>query len=163
MTLPRQTSNYSYLRGLVGHLIALVHVQATEIAAEKLGQLNLTTKEFVTLEYIAVNPQAAQKQIAEETGTKATLLIKILDDLTERGLLQRVNAPEDRRRKNVRLTPEGEALRDQIRALAILADEALLTNAGVSVQEKEILVKLLNKLAARGEETKSPSTNSGYG
>lgn len=145
--------NYSYLRDIVGHLTALVFVRATDIANQQLSELNLTTKEFVTLEFIANNPHASQKQIAEETGTKPTLLIKILDDLTTRGLLQRVDAPEDRRRKNVRLTAAGQALRARIRELALLADEELLAEANISADEKALLVTLLRKLASRGRMT----------
>lgn len=151
MSLPNITQqfNYSYLSDIVGHLSALVFVRATEIALEHLAELNLNTKEYVTLEFIANNPNALQKEIAYETGTKPTLLVKILDDLTKRGLLVRERSVEDRRCQQVRLTPDGEALRDRIRELAMAADEELLQSANLSAEEKQTLLRLLRKLTHR--------------
>ncbi len=142
--------DYSYLRDVVGHLTSLVFVQATDIAVAHLAELELTTKEFVTLEFIANNPHASQKQIANETGIKTTLFIKVLDDLTRRGLLKRVAAAGDRRRKNVRLTEAGEALRERIRELAFAADDELLRGAELSAEEKATLISLLRKVAEQG-------------
>ncbi|MEM7346693.1 MAG: MarR family transcriptional regulator [Chloroflexota bacterium] len=144
-----QQSNYSYLPDLVGHLSSLLFVRATDIALKHLAELNLTTKEFVTLEFVANNPQASQTIIARETGTKPTLLVKILDDLTQRGLLIREQLPHNRRRHQVRLTDAGEQLRDRIRELAFAADEELLEAASFSAEEKQALLELLRKLTDR--------------
>ncbi|MEM7801861.1 MAG: MarR family transcriptional regulator [Chloroflexota bacterium] len=143
--------NYSYLSEITGHLIALSFVTATDIAMRHLADLELTTKEFVTLEFIANNPTASQKEIAREIGTKPSLLVKILDDLTRRGLLIRERSQVDRRTQHVRLTKAGELMREAIRVRAIAADEELLDSAGLSDLERAALLSLLQKLTNRVE------------
>ena len=142
-------SNYSYLPDIVGHLSALIFVKATEIAMTHLKELELTTKEFVTLEFIANNPAISQRKIAAATGTKPQLLVKILDDLTGKGLLIRYRSTSDRRLQHVKLTNKGEQLRGRIRELAFAADKELLEQAGFDEQEKADLLRLMRKLADR--------------
>ena len=144
--------NYSYLPEIIGHLSSLVFVRATDIAMAHLSELGLTTKEFVTLEFIGNNSEASQSEIAEATGTKPQLLVKILDDLTKRGLLKRERSETDRRRQHVRLTAKGEQLRDRIRELAFAADQALLDEAAITPKEKETLLRLMQKLANREQK-----------
>ena len=144
--------NYSYLPEIIGHLSSLVFVRATDIAMAHLSELGLTTKEFVTLEFIGNNSEASQSEIAEATGTKPQLLVKILDDLTKRGLLKRERSETDRRRQHVRLTAKGEQLRGRIRELAFAADQALLDEAAITPKEKETLLRLMQKLANREQK-----------
>ncbi len=149
----QQALDYSYLPNIVGHLSSLVFIRATDIAIEHLAEIGLTTKEFVTLEIIAKNPAVSQRSIAEAVGTKPPLLVKILDDLTKRGLIVRERSTIDRRLQHVRLTAEGELLREQIQELAFAADAELIEEAGLTLSEKETLLKLMQKLAKREQVT----------
>ena len=124
-------------------------MRATQIAIEHLAEVGLTTKEFVTLEFIANNPGVSQKDIAYEIGTTPSLMDKILDDLTERGLLIRQRSTRDRRRHHVQLTETGDGLRERIRELAFAADDVLMQEAGFSAGEKQVLLSLLRKLTNR--------------
>ena len=125
-------------------------VKATDIGLPFLAEIELTPKESTILEFIANNPAASQKEIARETGTKQSLLVNILDSLTKRGLLLRERSKVDRRRQHVRLTEQGEGLREQIRALQHAANEALVAEAGLSAEELETLVTLLQKTVSDG-------------
>ena len=109
-------------------------------------EIELTTKEGLVLEFVANNPDAAQKEIAEAAGMKASFLVKILDNLTERGLLIRQQAPHDRRRQNLRLTDAGEQLRDQIYECHMAGNEEFFEEAGFSAEEIVTLFHLLQKL-----------------
>lgn len=141
-----QTYDYSYLRDIVGHLSVLVFVKATEIGVNHLAEIGLTPKHGTILEFVANNPDASQKEIAQETGTKQSLLVNLLDNLTERGLLTRERSTEDRRRQNVRLTAEGEALRERIHQLIVAANDELLDSAELTPEEEQTLIELLRKL-----------------
>ena len=156
--LDKNNYNYSYLPDIVGHLSALVFVRATEIAMAHLAKLDLSTKEYVTLEFIANNPEVSQKSIAAEIGTKPSHLVNILDGLTRRGLLVRERSTSDRRKQYVRLTAKGEGLRDQIREAAFAADQELLEEAGMTAEEKEQMLQLLRKLADREIRLEQRST-----
>ncbi len=138
--------DYSYFRDVIGHLAVLVFVKATDLGLAHLAELDLTPKEAITLEFVANNPQASQKEIGRETGTKQSLLVKILDRLTARGLLQRERSTVDRRRQHVRLTSDGEALRGQIRELIDAANRELLDEVEISAEEEKTLVTLMQKL-----------------
>ncbi len=159
--MTKHTLDYSYLPGIVGHLSSLVFIRATDIAVEHLAELGLTTKEFVVLEIIAQNPTASQRAIAKAAGTKPPLLVKILDDLTKRGLITRERSTVDRRLQHVRLTADGETMRGRIRELAFAADAELLDEANFTPTEKETLLKLLQKLAKREQETQLPLAQTG--
>lgn len=138
--------NYSYLRTILGHLAALMFVKATDIGMVHLATIDLTTKESTILEFIGNNPEASQKEIAQQTGTKQSLLVTILDSLTARELLVRVRSATDRRRQHVRLTKAGDALRGDIKRLQQRSNDELIEAAGLTPDEVETLVQLLRKV-----------------
>ncbi|MEM7334100.1 MAG: MarR family winged helix-turn-helix transcriptional regulator [Chloroflexota bacterium] len=140
--------NYSYLRNILGHLAALMFVRATDIGMVLLAEIGLTTKESTILEFIGSNPETSQKEIARETGTKQSLLVNILDNLTAKGLLLRERSDVDRRRHCVKLTEAGEGLRQQIKALQTAANNQLIEEAGLTVDEVETLTTLLQKVVS---------------
>jgi DNA-binding MarR family transcriptional regulator len=127
-------------------LAYFVFAKTTELAMVHFSQINLTTKEGLILEFVANNPSASQTDIARESGMKASLLVKILDDLTHRGLLVREPSPTDRRRHHLRLTEAGEALREQIQVSHLAGNNELFDAAGFSAEDQETLFKLLRKL-----------------
>ncbi|MBJ6725043.1 MarR family transcriptional regulator [Geomonas sp. Red875] len=49
-----------------------------------------------------------QKDLAASMGLRGSSLVRLLDNLMEKGLVQRTQSPADRRAKLVRLTPHGE-------------------------------------------------------
>ena len=140
--------NYSYMRNIVGYLAYFVFAKTTELATAHFDQIDLTTKEGMILELVANNPNASQAEIAKEAGIKPALLVKILDDLTDRELLIREKSPTDRRRHQLRLTASGENLRDEVQAAHMAGNDELFDAAGFSAEERDTLFKLLNKLTA---------------
>ncbi len=71
-------------------------------------------------------PARGQGVLAEEIGADKTRIIPILDDLQERGLIERRPDPADRRAKLLALTPEGRALADAAQADIQAMEEGLL-------------------------------------
>ena len=147
---PTPTIDYSYLTRMVGHLAGLAHLRATQLCTEALSELELTPKQFVALEFIANNPHISQKQIAEHIGTTPTVLVNVLDVLTDRGLVQRVRSQVDRRRHTVQVTAAGEALRGRIATAAHTVEEQLQAESGLDPAEWEQLIQLMQKLTKRG-------------
>jgi DNA-binding MarR family transcriptional regulator len=104
---------------------------------------------------IAVNPKDICTQYRHDSGA----LTRVIDQLAERGLLERIRRDRDRRKVELQLTPVG---RDTIETLIPLVVEKL--NSALSdfsadeVHEfQRLLVKLNGKLLSTVEPDKTPA------
>lgn len=110
-----------------------------------LGELRLHPREFAALSIVADRPGLTQHDIVQATAIDASTLVATLDRLEERGLAERRVHPEDRRKRAIHLTPEGEATLRRGRELAREVGEQLL--APLSAAERAQFQALLRKLA----------------
>jgi DNA-binding MarR family transcriptional regulator len=104
---------------------------------------------------IAVNPRDICMQFRHDSGA----LTRVIDQLAERGLLERVRRDRDRRKVELQLTPAG---RETIEGLIPLVVEklnlALDDFSGDEVHElQRLLVKLNARLLAAVEPAKAPA------
>ncbi len=145
----RQEINYSYLPDLVGHLLGLAHLRATQLCSDAMEPLQLTPKQFVALEFIANNPCTSQKKIAEHIGTAPAVMVGILDILGKRGWVRRVRAEHDRREQYVQLMPAGKDSLAEIRRLAFEVEKQFADETGLSESEREAVLTILRKMTTR--------------
>lgn len=141
--------DYSYLSELVGHLLGLAHMRVTQICAEVMQPLDLTPKQFVTLEFVSKNPEFPQKDIARHVGISPPMMVNILDELDKRKLVQRERCQDDRRRQFVRVTEKGATLLEQIKQKAFEVEEIFAAETGLTDDERETLLGLLKKVTNR--------------
>src|SRR5437868_281565 len=88
-----------------------------------------------------------QGSIADGLGYDRGQLVGLLDELEERGLIERRRDPNDRRRHLVRLTPDGKRALAKLRALARQLEDDFL--ASLDEDERAQLHALLRRLAAQ--------------
>jgi MarR family transcriptional regulator, transcriptional regulator for hemolysin len=88
----------------------------------------------------------AQSRMAEAMGITGATLTHHLNGLEAQGLVRRWREPSNRRVQLVELTPEGEALFDRLRAVAVAHDRRL--RAGFGEDELGRLAALLDRLQA---------------
>ncbi len=84
---------------------------------EALKTIGQTQARWDALFWISVSgDDATQSELAERMGVEGPTLVRMLNKLEQEGLVERMDAPGDRRAKTIRLKPEAEA------AMARIAD-----------------------------------------
>src|SRR5882724_13263322 len=128
----------------VGYLVKRTHslmVDAMEPVFEARG---FTFLQYVILAWlrdgIAVNPRDICMQFRHDSGA----LTRVIDQLAERGLLERVRRDRDRRKVELQLTPAGRETIESIIPLVVAKLNEVLTD--FSKDEVQELLRLLVKL-----------------
>jgi DNA-binding MarR family transcriptional regulator len=136
---PPQLTQYS------GFLLNWVAARSRMRFAAGLAQEELHLREFAVLNIIAAQPGLTQHDLSAAAEIDASTLVATLDGLEQRGLAERRILPEDRRKRAIYLTPDGEAALARGRALAQhLGDELF---GALNATERRQFETLLRKLA----------------
>lgn len=105
------------LRGLLGLLGSRVVIAHTPFG--------LRSGSFTTLALIAANPGCSQIELSREGGLDRSALVAIVDDLEKRGFAIRARSPVDRRRSSLYITPEGEAVMNDMFVAAMATEKSI--------------------------------------
>jgi DNA-binding MarR family transcriptional regulator len=126
---------------------------------EQLAPLGLEPRHFGMLTRLAANEGRSQQAIGELMGLNPTRMVFLVDELEQRGLVERRRNPADRRSHALYLTGEGQAkLREAQQASARHADQV---GASLTAAQRQQLTGLLRRLAdeqgiAEGSLPRSP-------
>lgn len=90
---------------------------------------------------------SAQVEIARRLRIEGPTMTRMLDTLEKDGLVERLPDPNDRRTKQLRLTPEGEQALEQIFEIADMLRDRLLD--GIPAEQIEAQNQFLNQLSRR--------------
>jgi len=124
--------------GFVLHDVARLLRKRFEQRARDLG---LTRSQWQTLAYLSQNEGIHQGGLADILEIEPITLVRILDKLEARGLVERRQHAADRRIRLLFLTPEAHPLLGKIRGIGEVTRAEALT--GITDQER---VQLLNTL-----------------
>src|SRR5215471_12595696 len=120
---------------------------AKEQSLEAYEQTGLHPYHHAILAVLDEGSRETQGAIADALGYDRGQLVGLLDELEERGYVERRRDPADRRRHTVRLTPVGKRTLAKLRALARKLESELLSP--LDERERSDLHALLVRLAER--------------
>ncbi len=130
-----------------GLLLSRLARATNQALACALSDLGLRSQQFAILHLLTQGGPASQTELADELGVHASNLVRLLDELAERGLVVRRRDPRDRRRQIVVPTKAGAQMLARAEQVTAEVESDLL--ASLDASEQRQLKSLLARLAAR--------------
>ncbi|MFE3453162.1 MarR family winged helix-turn-helix transcriptional regulator [Nonomuraea sp. NPDC059194] len=132
------------LRQIPSRLLAIAAAQADRLVNSGLAEADARKWHYAVLVALQESGPASQATLSGRTGIYRSDLVAVINELAERGQVERAPDETDRRRNVITITRAG---RDQLNRLdtllAALQDELL---APLTAPEREELVGLLGRL-----------------
>lgn len=127
-------------------LLVQVGMEAARQFAERLAPLGLQPRHVGMLTRLAANEGRTQQAIGELIGLNPTQTVFLVDELEDRGFLERRRNPADRRSHALYLTPAGRDMLGKVRQAA-QAHQAKL-GASLTHSEQQQLTEMLGRIAS---------------
>ncbi len=151
-----QASTYR-AQSSVGYLIKRSHSLMLDVLEPVLEAHGFTFVQYQIMAWlrdgIAVNPKDLCTQFRHNSGA----LTRVIDQLAERGLLERSRRDRDRRKVELELTPAGREVIERL--IPLVVDKLNLALADFSSEEVQELMRLLLKLNVTLQSTVEPASS----
>ena len=109
--------------------------------ADALESIGLTPALFGLLNVLGARQGAIQQELGLAMGIDRSTMVVLIDELEAKGLAKRRPCPEDRRAREVAITPKGRRLLERGRQMATQVEGEVLQ--GLNPAERRQLLKLL--------------------
>jgi DNA-binding MarR family transcriptional regulator len=135
----------------VGYLIKRAQSMMVDVLDQVFAEHGFTHIHYVILSWlrdgIVVNPKDICVQFRHDSGA----LTRVIDQLADRGLLERVRRDRDRRKVELQLTEAGRKTVEQL--IPLVVEKLNLALIDFSTEEVEEFLRLLRKLNTRLQAT----------
>ena len=132
------------LRSLPSRLLTQTAMHADRLVNQGLAGADARKWHYAVLAALQEFGPASQAALSRHTDIYRSDLVAVINELAERGLIQRAPDPADRRRNVITLTPRGgRHLRQLDKLVATIQDDLL---APLTQPERDQLVQLLARL-----------------
>jgi DNA-binding MarR family transcriptional regulator len=128
-----------------GFLLSQLGFYSAGSFTEQLSELGLHPRHFGMLIHLATGEGRSQQQLADSMSIHRNVMVGLVDELEQRGLVERRRHPEDRRAYALHLTPDARMLLPRAERIADRHDRNMC--APLDDDDRETLVALLNRLA----------------
>jgi DNA-binding MarR family transcriptional regulator len=129
----------------LGFLLSQVGIFASQRFSEAIGAAGIHPPLFRVLNVVDAAEGESQHAIGEAIQVPASRMVAIIDELEERGLIERRPHPGDRRVRALFLTDKGRKVLEKGRKIAAAHEQKLIQ--GLTTKEHQELITLLQKLA----------------
>jgi MarR family transcriptional regulator, lower aerobic nicotinate degradation pathway regulator len=136
------------------HLLKRLGMEIKESYREAFEAAGASPFHYSVLAVLEESPRETQATIADSLGYDRSWLVGLLDELEEKGLIERRRDPADRRRHVVTLQPEGKLKLAELRALAKRVEDEFL--APLELEQRASLHRLLLQLTAHHDPRYAP-------
>jgi DNA-binding MarR family transcriptional regulator len=126
-------------------LLGRLGITVKKQAIEELEAAGYSPYDYGVLALAAEGECRTQGTIADALGLDRSQLVGMLDELEERGLIERKRDPEDRRRHTVMLTADGKRQLSKLRSIVKRIEDEFF--APLDADEREQLHQLLVRVA----------------
>jgi DNA-binding MarR family transcriptional regulator len=138
----------------IGFLLAKAGTLSTDLFRSRLARYDVRPRHYSVLSVLHVHPeQCTQQFLAGCLEVEPSSVVGVVDDLEDRGLVERRRDPGDRRRNILVVTERGEALIADIQRVAADLEHDLL--AGVPERRRRelrtLLINVLGNAATLGD------------
>jgi DNA-binding MarR family transcriptional regulator len=130
-----------------GHLIRRAHQLAVAVFMEETAEFGVTPVQFAILNALMQDPGEDQVTLAGKVAFDAATFGSVIGRLESKGWVRRKADANDRRRKLLWVTPEGERAAAAMKRAVAKTQSRIL--APLQPQERDQLLQLLDKLVTR--------------
>lgn len=128
-----------------GYLLKHAQLRLAELNRAALAPFGISGRELAVLLAIDDGASASQQEVARRMAVDRTTMVALIDDLEDKGLVQRQQDPDDRRKNVVVLTDVGRTTLRRATTAAAEAERRLLSS--LSGDESAMLKKALQAIA----------------
>jgi DNA-binding MarR family transcriptional regulator len=136
------------------HLLKRLGMEIKEAYREAFEEAGASPFHYSVLAVLEESPRETQATIADSLGYDRSWLVGLLDELEEKGLIERRRDPADRRRHVVTLLPAGKQQLAELRAVSKRVEDTFL--ASLEPEERAKLHELLLELTAHHDPRYAP-------
>ena len=147
----------------VGFLLSQLGFETSRRFGQLMSEVGLEPRQFALMRVIKASEGQPQSAIADFLRIPASSMVAVVDDLEERGLVERRPHPSDRRTRTLHITTKGSKVLERATDLA-LGFEATICE-GLTAPERARLIVTLQRVAGNLglERGLHPDTSSGHG
>ena len=120
------------LKGHLGYFIRRLQISVFQDFIRTLSPLEIGPAQFSVLAVISANQGLSQAELGNTLAIERARLVRLLDGLERRDLVERLPSSADGRRHALRLTPTGQTTLKQAKALAEQHEAGLVEKLGDS-------------------------------
>jgi DNA-binding MarR family transcriptional regulator len=114
----------------LGYFLRRAQVAVFQDFIRTLADVDIRPAQYSVLIVIGGNLGLSQAEVAQTLGIERARLVRLLDRLEKRGLIQRLPSRIDRRSHVLKLTPAGQQVLRRAKALAAMHEARLLQRLG---------------------------------
>lgn len=126
-------------------LLAQIGAHAARLFAERIAGLGLAPAHAGIFRILSATPGLTQKELAAALGALPNRIVGLVDELQDKGLIERQVQAQDRRRHALQITEAGRKMNEALGAAARSHQAALLE--ALSEDERAQLASLLQRVA----------------